>query len=584
MRLERCIGAIRAIGFAAAALSVIPSPVLAAEAGHIGVMTERPDDETGGEKIPVTGFRVLNGSMAANAIADALAAQAVANQLLAAYATQGAAGLKLPLEQLPAVGSSAAGSAMSIGQIQIVADRLTEYYRRAGYFVAKVYVPVQDIGTDGVVSLQAQEGVVGAVRVKADPNLSFPLDLVTQSAQSLIGKPVTEKTAQGAVLYAKSLPGISASATFEPGSRPGETDLVYIVKPGKAYSGALVADNFGTDASGKFRLRADAALVNPFGMADLLSASILAAFQPENTVLGSIDYRLPTGMPGASLFMGYSSTQFKVNQAQFSVLALEGDSNAYTIGGDWNFLRSRAADASFALFYSRKDSKVDVKAGGSSFSVIDDNINLLTAQLSANNTDFARKGINYYTLSVRGGNVESGSQNPSSVSPRFGVFSGRYVRYQLLPGHQEAVLQLSGQFSNQTLSSLEQFTMGGPENVRAYSVSEQLRDSGVFGSAEWRIYAPGFYDAPGPFGHSWGELLQLSAFYDYAVGKYSQNLPSNAPTGAVLSGVGVGMNFNVPGRFRFRLTAATPLNRDYVSPNPNDTGDFRFFGEVTYNF
>ncbi|MCW8831522.1 MAG: hypothetical protein OQK32_08405, partial [Gammaproteobacteria bacterium] len=53
---------------------------------------------------------------------------------------------------------------MSIGQLQDVANQLTDLYRSAGFVIAQAYVPQQKI-EDGVVNIHVQEGVLGRIVV-----------------------------------------------------------------------------------------------------------------------------------------------------------------------------------------------------------------------------------------------------------------------------------------------------------------------------------------------------------------------------------------------------------------------------------
>ena len=56
--------------------------------------------------------------------------------------------------------TSDAGKAYTLAELEALASRLTRFYRAKGYFVARVYVPEQEV-KDGVLTLRAVEGNYG---------------------------------------------------------------------------------------------------------------------------------------------------------------------------------------------------------------------------------------------------------------------------------------------------------------------------------------------------------------------------------------------------------------------------------------
>src|SRR5690606_11929202 len=98
-----------------------------------------------------------------------------------------------------------------------------------------------------------------------------------------------------------------------------------------------------------------------------------------------------------------------------------------------------------------------------------------------------------------------------------------YSWLKSLTVNQTLFARVNGQYSEDLLTNLEQFSIGGPANVRAIPSSQFLADSGAFASVEWGIRAPGFADVPAFANRSWGELLRFTVFYDFAYGRYSDN-------------------------------------------------------------
>jgi hemolysin activation/secretion protein len=63
------------------------------------------------------------------------------------------------------VPAPSADRSMALAEIEAVADRVTAFYRRHGYLLARAYVPEQDV-VDGVVTIAVLEGRVESVEVK----------------------------------------------------------------------------------------------------------------------------------------------------------------------------------------------------------------------------------------------------------------------------------------------------------------------------------------------------------------------------------------------------------------------------------
>ena len=63
---------------------------------------------------------------------------------------------------------------MTIGQIQNVANTVTEFYRRAGFVLAQAYIPAQEVA-DGVVAIEVIEGTLGSVLAEGNKRFSDKL-------------------------------------------------------------------------------------------------------------------------------------------------------------------------------------------------------------------------------------------------------------------------------------------------------------------------------------------------------------------------------------------------------------------------
>jgi hemolysin activation/secretion protein len=136
------------------------------------------------------------------------------------------------------------------------------------------------------------------------------------------------------------------------------------------------------------------------------------------------------------------------------------------------------------------------------------------------------------------------------------------------------------QWSDDVLVPLEQYSVGGPENVRAFPVAQTLWDRAFFYSFELLFNAPFIADQPAFENRTWGELLQFSMFYDFAVGRLNEPLVSDVQGYENFRGAGLGLRFNLPGTIESRVFWAWELGGQEIG---NDKKP-QFWGDFTYSF
>ena len=178
-----------------------------------------------------------------------------------------------------------------------------------------------------------------------------------------------------------------------------------------------------------------------------------------------------------------------------------------------------------------------------------------------------------------------GNQSTEFAEGQFTKISGNYQRLQLMTKNQSLLLKTEFQWSNDILAPLEQYSVGGPENVRGYPDAEGLFDRAYFFSLEYIFNAPFIADVPAFQNRTWGELLQFSVFYDFATAQ--QNDALNATSDRNTSGswvtfksIGMGLRFNLPGSIDSRLMYATELGAEI----PNNGRFGQIWGDFTYSF
>jgi hemolysin activation/secretion protein len=465
----------------------------------------------------------------------------------------------------------------TVGQLQQVADRVTGYYRERGLLLAQAVVPVQTV-SEGVVEIEVLEGILG--RVLVEGNTMYEGELLSGPFAKLLNRPVTQEAVESAMLSVSDLPGLTAFGVFQPGQDVGQTDLVIKVDKERRFEGEIRYDNHGVRETGERRARFEAAVNNPTGSGDRLELIGLHTFMPDNSYYYGAHYQRPLRANHELVEVGYDRNPFDVGGA-FRNQDIFGETESGYLGWTHRFVRSRQNNLSSHLELNRKQARTEIRGA----EINRDDLTVLSASLDYDAVDSRYSGINAASLRYhRGFNDFLGAMGSpgdaltARVRPSRQGGSGRFAAGQfdkwslyltrlqsLRPlgdafRHQSLLLRGELHSSNDLLVPLEQYAIGGPNNVRAYQPAEVLFDEGWFFSAEWIINAPGFADEPAHFGtRTWGEMLQLSLFYDAAGGRLNDPLPTDRASGNY-NGAGVSVTFNNPDAFATRFTFASPIN------------------------
>jgi hemolysin activation/secretion protein len=487
---------------------------------------------------------------------------------------------------------------MTIGEIQKIAAAVTERYRAAGFILAQAFVPAQEV-KDGVVTIEVFEGKLGAVVFQG--NEIYRDAVLAEPFSDLIDTPVTAAGIESAILNTSDFPGISVFGVFQPGTEVGETDLIIRVQDERSWQASLRTDNYGTQFTGQYRVFADVQWNNPMGVGDRFYAAILRQFDPTNGRYWKLEYERPVGPPGTSIGISGQRNPFDVG-GDLAAFGLSGESEIFRLFGRHSLIRSRQKNVSTIVTWRRSNAFTFDSTGA----VTDEDVlSVLEVEFDFDSIDSRARALNLgaigftFGLGDLLGGVGDGKaadifaatgecpgregsplMSGNCATNDFFKTYGSYSRLQKLAEDISILLRTEGQYSPDLLTSLEQFNIGGPASVRAYPVSDSLFDSGVFGSLELTVNAPGFSHVPAFGGMTWGQLLRVSFFSDFAYGNLNDPLPGETAN-ASFYGYGAGLAFGIPGDLQGRLQYARPFSG---SVSANDGDKDRWWFELTYQF
>lgn len=474
---------------------------------------------------------------------------------------------------------------LTIGQLQLVADEITRYYREKGFFLARAVIPAQEV-VDGVVVIRVLEGRLGGVRSQGNDNYSH--DRLADPFEPHLGELITVDKIEDALLTLQDYPGLSAVGVFQPGSEVGTADVLVRVSDENHFDFLARADNHGTRFTGEQRLLGEVTWNNPFGRADIMRLTALQTYEPDNSLFGALKYELPLGNPRHRVGVELTRNTFDVANLTSDAAGTEagGISEIASLYYQKNFIRTRALKVGGEVDLTRK--QADTETFGTVISrdeiavlgleVNYENIDLASATISSAyaRVDVGLEGLGVPTIeelienrndpTVPGPSRIGLDRTPAGSD--FAKLTFGYSWLKSLTVNQTLLARVNGQYTDDLLTNLEQFSIGGPSNVRAIPSSQFLTDSGAFASVEWGIRAPGFADAPAFGNRSWGEVLRFTVFYDFAYGRYADNavLVAEGEDTIEAGGAGMGIEFGLPGTFRLNVQWAKLMNGVEAQP------------------
>ncbi|MBV8158517.1 MAG: ShlB/FhaC/HecB family hemolysin secretion/activation protein [Dyella sp.] len=472
---------------------------------------------------------------------------------------------------------------LTLAQMEQVADAITQRYRANGFIVAQAYLPAQSVGSDQVVEIQVLEGRIGKVVVQGAKR--YRAQIIAAPAEHLKGQALQKDDVDTALLYARDLPGVAITSTFQPGEHTGETDLIMVAQEdNRPYAITMGGNNYGTDVTGRYRAQLGVAWNDPLGIGDTLNANVDYALDPSQSLYGALNYRAPTVVvPGLNAVVGATRSELEVDSGDFASLHVHGPTTTWYGGADWKFINNPDLQALGTFRLIREESKLSSNV----MLMSDERFDVAEFGFSMNHTDTGLHGIDLLQLTVRQSLNDRSPAQMDLVSPghdsHFLVGKFAYTRLQFLTRTQRLYFKFSGQYTNDALTPMEQFVMGGPDSVRAYPIADVLSDRGYYTSVEYHVDAPGFADAVSPFyARPWRELLELEAFVDYARGSPVGGNKLNGGKTQETSGIGAGFLFRLP-RFRhfeMHVDAAKSLS----SLQASDGKGFHVYARFGFTF
>lgn len=477
-----------------------------------------------------------------------------------------------PSAELEGLLSMQVGKELDLAGLDEAASLISQYYRNQGYFVARAYLPAQEVAS-GNIEISVIEGRLGAVKLERKGETRL-MDEVAQGIvadASPIGSPIKDRSIERGLMLLNDLPGVEVKSTLVPGASVGTSDLVVETTQGPLINGAVDADNFGNRFTGATRVGGTVNINDPSGRGDQVILRGMASGLGGANGDGGMRYfrgaySLPVGTAGTKLGVAYTGMNYTLGQ-DFAALNANGTSSIGSLFAVHPFVRSRNANLYGTASFDNKR----IQDNQNGINTADKGINVLALGLSGDSRDgYGGGGMTSGSLTVSGGNITLDNANfnandaiTAQTSGSYGKLTYGLTRLQRVDDDWSMYAAFSGQAANKNLDSSEKFVLGGM-GVRAYPQGEAAGDEGQLLNLEARYNVPGL-------------KLQLTGFFDMGRVNLHKNtwtgwqpvgLPG-FPNSYNLAGFGLGANFYEESNYTIRASLAWKIGSN---PGASATG------------
>lgn len=393
------------------------------------------------------------------------------------------------------------GRDLSISQLFGAARIIESHYAAAGY-VAQATLPPQEV-VDGAVRIHITEARFSGIEFESAKPQRVNADFIEQifNAHVTVGAPLQPATFDLPNLLANDLPGLSLTGAFAPGQNPGETVLLLNAQDDPRRFGQVLADNFGSRATGQNRAVAQIGWNSPMRRGDLAQVD-MSKTQGATAISGRWSW--PIGVRGTRMELDAGLHSYQVISPEMRALNIKGESISRGVKLDVSLRRSR--DVNLRLSFAHKLTNLENSTQG----IINSDYNVHLSSIGLNGSwqnDFAGGASTSFGMRLGFGRAK-GTQTSGGIDNVFHMARMDVSHDQYISQRTAFSASFEGQYGSTGLDTSEQFSLGGPNAVRAYPVGEASGPRGAIVNLELRhqvrddVYLTGFYDHGMIFGRT----------------------------------------------------------------------------------
>ena len=478
----------------------------------------------------------------------------------------------IPTATLHAIVAPEEGRSLTLGDLDDLADRISDTYHTHGYPLATAYVPAQTL-QDGVVRIAVVEAHYGNVSLQ---NQSAVANHVLNATLSPLqaGQQVSDYTLERCLLLLSDVPGAIVNSVMKPGSEVGTSDLVVDVTSAPRYIGTLGLDDYGNRYTDRVRLSGTFAVNGLFHQGDVLDFSGVSSGAGMN--YGRIGYRYLLNGEGTVLGVALTDLDYHLRNG-LQDLHAHGTAQVGSINLSQPFIRNTAGNLYAQIEFDHKRLRDDIDIAD-----IETNrhLNSWTATLAGDQRDIT--GVTNFNLSGTYGRLYFDNLYAEFLDFLGARTAGSYTKFDFSAsrlqqlGHVDALyFGFSAQRSNKDLDTSEQFYLGGPSSVRGYDVGALSGAQGNLATIEYR-HDFNVSLLPGPW--------QASVFVDSGHVQEYKTPFFPGPNTARLNSAGLGLHWVAMHDWVMSASAAKPIGNRPELLGADASTTARFWFQVQKGF
>jgi hemolysin activation/secretion protein len=390
----------------------------------------------------------------------------------------------IPTATLLALVSNAAGRSYTVADLNGIAARITRLYRAKGYFVARAYIPAQEVSSR-TITIRVVEGRYDQFDLR---NSSLVKDSVVQGVldQAKRSGVVSVDSIERPMLILNDTPGVHVSrADVMPGSQVGTSDFAIETTPTPRVDGYASLDNYGSRYTGYDRLSFNLDVNSLAGIGDKLSLSGLSTNNGD-LYNGRVDYSALLASNGLRGDVAVFDTTYQLGAA-FSKLDATGDAKGADLGLSYPLRRTQTQTIEATLAGTYEDLHDDVEQSSTR---TPRTIGSATIGVSLDDKSplFEMPGETQGRVAVESGDVRITDAEARALDAAGAQTEGGFSKLiaQLSRANQlpesftlTTALQWQRVLNDKNLDSSEQMAISGWTGVMAYPPEEAIGDNAL---------------------------------------------------------------------------------------------------------
>ena len=458
---------------------------------------------------------------------------------------------------------------LNFNELQTIASAITKYYRKNGYFVARAYIPAQNVlKNNNVLEIAVIEGTYGEFKLD---NKSLVKNSIVQGMldnAKTRDNVISTNTLERSMLIINDTPGVVVSAAdVMPGTNVGTSDFAISTQASKKYDGYLVTDNTGSRYTGKYRAMAGLNINSPFDIGDKIALSGLVS-NGHNLKNARVAYSLPLASNGLRGEIAYSKTDYSLTDS-YKDLNYSGASNTVEATLTYPIIRTRTENLNSSLIVAKKDlkDKQDTVAQPSK------NTKSLTLGL-----DYTKDYLAFNKNTNSGVNINLTYGNLKDQSTD--IINGNYSKLNIDLNHNiaftntislESSLNTQYALGNKNLTGGEDFSIGGESGVKLYPSGELSAENGYIFTIEAKYQLPVYKNVSNTIG----------VFYDRGKAWMTNSEDDTTFESKSLQDMGIGL-YSSYDKYFSKVQIAWNTNSDKVTSEPNRNSRILFQGGISF--